>query len=82
MSGEGDVTSVIAELGSNSLTSGTVPTENSAQPMADVIPPTGPRRSSSLRVLLESGERNSRMHAGAIEHSSAKNFKGLRRGSA
>jgi hypothetical protein len=55
----------------------TVPTENSARPMADVIPPTGPRRSSSLRALLESGERNSPMHAGAMEHSSDKNFKGL-----
>ena len=54
-----------------------VPTENSARPMADVIPPTGPRRSSSLRVLLESGERNSPMHAGAMEHSSDNNFKGL-----
>jgi hypothetical protein len=55
----------------------TVPTENCARPMADVIPPTGPRRSSSLRALLESGERNSPMYAGAMEHSSDKNFKGL-----
>jgi hypothetical protein len=30
----------------------TVPTENSVQPMGDVIPPTGPQSSSSLRPCL------------------------------
>jgi C-terminal processing protease CtpA/Prc len=29
-----------------------VPTENSVQPIVDVIPPTGPRRSSNLRTCL------------------------------
>jgi hypothetical protein len=59
-----------------------VPTENSVQPMADVIPSNRTANLEQFAALLESGEPNSPMHACAMEHSSDRDFKAPRIGTA
>src|SRR6266550_4984606 len=59
-----------------------VPTENSVQPMADVIPSNRTANLEPFAALLESGEPNSPMHACATEHSSNRDFKAPRIGTA
>ena len=61
---------------------GTVPTENSVRPMADVIPSNRTANLEPFAALLESGEPNSPMHACATEHSSDRDFKAPRLGTA
>ena len=54
-----------------------VRTENSVQPMADVIPSNRTANLEQFAALLESGEQISLMHACAREHSSDRDFKAV-----
>ena len=57
-------------------------TKTPVRPVADVIPQGRTAKLKQFADLLESGERNSPMHACARERSSETDFKGPSRGSA
>jgi hypothetical protein len=59
-----------------------VPTENSVQAMADVIASNRTPNLEQFAALLESDETNSPMHACTTEHSSDRDFKAPRIGTA
>lgn len=61
---------------------GIVPSENSVQPIAAVIPSNRTANLEQFAAPLESGEPNSPMHACATEHSSDMDFKAPRIGTA